>query len=84
MGFLLWMLLGLLIGLAASLISKKRDSGVYAAYLSLGLMGGLFAGYAGTLAGIGTPSRFEWLSLLPAGAGAIALIGLYIFAKRPR
>lgn len=84
MSFLLWMLLGILFGIAATLVTKKRDSGLYAACMTLGLMGGMFGGYAGTLAGIGNLRNFEWISLLPSAAGAIVLIGLFLFVRRPR
>ena len=84
MSFLAWLLLGAAIGLVVTLVHKKRDSGLYAANLTLGIIGGLFGGIAGAAAGIASMSEFTWLSLAPAAAGALILIGLYLFAKRPR
>jgi uncharacterized membrane protein YeaQ/YmgE (transglycosylase-associated protein family) len=78
------MLLGLLLGVVATLVTKKRDSGLYAACMSLGLIGAMAGGYIGTLAGVADLRYFEWISLLPAGAGAILLIVGFMIARRPR
>jgi uncharacterized membrane protein YeaQ/YmgE (transglycosylase-associated protein family) len=78
------MLLGSAIGTAVTLLTKKRDSGLYAAAITLGIIGALFGGIAGAATGIASMSDFSWLSMAPAAAGALILIGLYLFAKRPR
>jgi uncharacterized membrane protein YeaQ/YmgE (transglycosylase-associated protein family) len=80
----MWMVLGVPIGVVATLLIKQRDSGLYAANITLGSIGGLFGGIAGSVAGIVSMSDFTWLSMAPAGAGAVLLIGLYLLAKRPR
>ncbi len=84
MSFLVWMLLGVPIGVVATLLVKRRDSGLYAANITLGIIGGLFGGIAGSAAGIASMSDFTKLSLLPATVGALLAIGLYLFARRPR
>lgn len=80
----MWMLLGIAIGLVITLFHKNRESGLYAATFTLGMIGGLFGGVAAAATGFISMSNFTWLSLVPAGIGAALLNGLYLFAKRPR
>ena len=80
----MWMLLGLAIGLVITLLNKNRESGLYAACLSLGCIGGLFGGVAGAAIGFISMSDFTWLSLAPAAVGAVLLNVLYLVAKRER
>jgi uncharacterized membrane protein YeaQ/YmgE (transglycosylase-associated protein family) len=80
----MWMLVGLGVGLVMTLFHKNRESGLYAAGLSAGCIGGLFGGIAATATPYFSMSDFTWLSLLPAAAGAAILFGAYLFAKRER
>ena len=80
----MWMLLGIAIGLVITLLHKNRESGLYAATFTLGMIGGLFGGIAATATPYFSMADFTWLSLLPAAAGAGLLNGLYLFAKRQR
>ncbi len=80
----MWLLLGAAIGVIATLLTKKRDSGLYAALISLGIIGGLFGGIVGSFAGLIDMADFTWLSLAPAAAGSVLSIVTYLVARRPR
>ena len=84
MTFPVWLIFGILIGAVFTLLLKNRDAGLYIATMALGLMGSIFGAFIGTLFGIGRTTAFEWISLVPAAAGALLLLGIYMFARKVR
>ena len=77
MGFLSWLLLGLVVGGAAKLIMPGKDPGGVLVTIGVGMAGAFVGGYAGSLLGIGSVHGFDPASLLLATAGAVLLLAAH-------
>ncbi len=82
MGFLTWMLLGLVAGFLAKWIMPGKDPGGLIVTIAIGVVGGILGGYLGTVAGIGSVSGFNLMSLFLAVGGAIILLVVYRAVKK--
>ncbi len=84
MGFVSWIVLGLVAGLLAKVIMPGRDPGGLIVTILLGIGGALVGGYIGTRLGFGTVSGFDLRSLAISVGGAVLLLFLYRLLKRRR
>ena len=78
MGFLSWILLGLLVGVLAKWIMPGPDSSGLVMTIVLGVAGAFVGGWLGTKLGFGSVTGFDLRSLGIAVAGALLLL----FANR--
>jgi len=74
MGFLSWILLGLIVGALAKWIMPGDDPGGVIVTILIGIAGAFVGGYIATLLGIGTVSGFNLGSLAIAIGGALLLL----------
>lgn len=79
MGFITWIVLGLLVGILAKWIMPGRDGGGFFMTVLLGIIGTMVGGYVGTLLGLGSVTGFNLSSIAIATMGA--LIVLFVFNK---
>jgi uncharacterized membrane protein YeaQ/YmgE (transglycosylase-associated protein family) len=79
MGFITWIVLGLLVGILAKWIMPGRDGGGFFMTALLGIVGAMVGGYVGTLVGLGSVTGFNLTSIAIATIGA--LIVLFVFNK---
>ncbi|WP_041208493.1 GlsB/YeaQ/YmgE family stress response membrane protein [Aeromonas jandaei] len=79
MGFIAWIILGLLVGMLAKWIMPGRDGGGFFMTALLGIVGAMVGGYVGTLLGLGSVTGFNISSIAIATVGA--LIVLFVFNK---
>lgn len=82
MGFLSWIIFGLIAGALAKFVMPGRDPGGCIITPLLGIGGAVLGGWVATLLGFGTFSGFDLRSFLMAVAGAILLLLLYRMIKR--
>ena len=71
MGFLTWVVLGLIVGILAKWIMPGKDGGGFFMTVILGVVGAMVGGYVGTLLGMGTVTGFNLPSILIATVGAL-------------
>ena len=74
MGFISWIILGLLVGVLAKWIMPGNDPGGLIVTIVLGIAGALVGGYLGTVLGLGTVGGFDIRSILIATGGALLLL----------
>ena len=84
MGFVSWIVLGLVTGILAKVIMPGRDPGGLIVTILLGIGGALVGGYIGTRLGFGSVSGFDLRSLAISVGGAVLLLFLYRLLKRRR
>ncbi|MCB1685217.1 MAG: GlsB/YeaQ/YmgE family stress response membrane protein [Pseudomonadales bacterium] len=77
LSLLSWLLVGLVVGVAAKLILPGRDPGGLFVTIGIGLAGSFIGGYGGSLLGLGSVSGFNVESLALATAGAVVLLAAY-------
>lgn len=83
MGFLTWIVFGLIAGALAKFLMPGNDPGGFIVTVVLGIVGAVVGGYVGTLAGFGTVEAFDLRSMLLAIGGAmILLLGYRMVAGR--
>lgn len=84
MGFISWIILGLVVGVLAKFIMPGRDPGGFVVTTLLGIAGAFVGGYIGTTLGFGSVTGFDVRSLLIAVAGAVLLLAVFRALKRRR
>ncbi len=77
MGFLSWILFGLLAGAVAKLLMPGKDPGGCIVTILLGVAGAILGGWIGTQFGFGTVRGFELGSFLIAVMGALLILIVY-------
>ena len=77
MGFLSWILLGLVVGVLAKWILPGKDPGGLIVTILIGIAGAVVGGYLATLLGLGAVTGFNLGSLAIAVVGAILLLLVY-------
>jgi uncharacterized membrane protein YeaQ/YmgE (transglycosylase-associated protein family) len=77
MGFLSWILLGLVVGVLAKWILPGKDPGGLVVTILIGIAGAVVGGYLATLLGLGAVTGFNLGSLAIAVVGAILLLLVY-------
>ncbi len=83
MGFLTWIVVGLIAGLLARvIIPGARNEGIIMTIV-IGIIGAILGGYVGSFFGFGEISGFNIKTLLTATLGAVILLALQrMFAKK--
>ncbi len=74
MGFLSWILLGLIVGVLAKWIMPGRDPGGLVVTILIGIGGAFVGGFLGTRLGLGDVTGFSLGSLALATGGALLLL----------
>jgi len=82
MGFLSWIIMGLIVGVIAKWIMPGKDPGGIIVTICIGIAGAFVGGFIGSLLGIGSVSGFNMVSFFLAIGGAILLLILYRVIKR--
>jgi uncharacterized membrane protein YeaQ/YmgE (transglycosylase-associated protein family) len=82
MGFLSWIILGLVVGVLAKWIMPGRDPGGVIITILLGVGGAFVGGYVGSLLGLGYVTGFNLGSMALATAGAVLLLWGYRQIRR--
>jgi uncharacterized membrane protein YeaQ/YmgE (transglycosylase-associated protein family) len=77
MGFIAWIVLGLIAGALAKLLMPGRDPGGFFITIVIGIVGALIGGFIGNTLGFGEVSGLDMRSLLIAIGGSIVLLILY-------
>jgi len=76
MGFLSWIVLGLVVGVLAKWLMPGPDPGGLVMTTLLGVAGAFVGGWLGTQLGFGSVSGFDFRSLAIATVGAVLLLFL--------
>lgn len=85
MGFLGWIVLGLVAGAIAKLIMPGNDPGGFIITMLLGIIGALLGGYLGSrFFGIGLESFWNLQTWIVAIIGSLILLGIYHLITRRR
>ena len=79
MGYISWIVFGLIAGALAKLIMPGKDPGGIIVTIMIGIVGAFVGGYVGTLLGLGTVSGFDIRSFFVAILGALILLAGYRF-----
>jgi uncharacterized membrane protein YeaQ/YmgE (transglycosylase-associated protein family) len=77
MGFLSWILMGLVVGILAKWIMPGPDPGGIIITILLGIAGAFAGGFIGSMVGLGSVSGFNLGSLVLAVAGALLILWGY-------
>jgi uncharacterized membrane protein YeaQ/YmgE (transglycosylase-associated protein family) len=77
MGFISWIILGLVVGVIAKFLMPGKDPGGFIITTLLGIAGAFVGGYIGTVLGFGSVTGFDLRSLIIAVGGAVVLLVLY-------
>ena len=77
MGFLSWIILGLLAGVLAKYIMPGKDGVGLVITALLGIAGAFVGGWLGSFVGLGSTGEFSIGSLITAVVGALALLFIY-------
>lgn len=82
MGFIAWVILGLVVGALAKWIMPGRDPGGLFVTMVLGIAGAMIGGFVGVKLGLGDVTGFNLISIGLATGGAVILLIIYrILAK---
>jgi uncharacterized membrane protein YeaQ/YmgE (transglycosylase-associated protein family) len=82
MGWLSWIVFGLIAGALAKFLMPGRDPGGCIITTILGIGGAMLGGWIGTMLGFGTFSGFDLRSFLMAVAGSIVLLLAYRILRK--
>lgn len=82
MGFLAWIVLGLIVGIIAKFLMPGKDPGGFFITIVLGIAGAFVGGFISSRLGFGGVTGFDLRSLLVAVVGAVLLLVVYRFLKK--
>jgi len=77
MGIILWIIFGLIAGVAAKWIMPGKDPGGLILTIVIGIAGALVGGWISTLFGFGDITGFDIRSFIIAVLGALLLLFIY-------
>jgi len=77
MGFISWILLGLVVGVVAKWIMPGDDPGGVIVTILIGIVGASVGGFISTMIGLGDVTGFNIGSLAIATGGALLLLFVY-------
>jgi uncharacterized membrane protein YeaQ/YmgE (transglycosylase-associated protein family) len=84
MGFIAWIIMGLIVGVLAKWIMPGKDAGGFFVTIGLGIAGAFVGGFIGTRLGLGAVTGFNIGSILIATGGAILLLAIYRAVKKKK
>lgn len=84
MGFIAWIVMGLIVGILAKWIMPGKDPGGLIITIGLGIAGAFVGGFIGARLGIGPVTGFNLASILIATGGAVLLLVIYRILKKKR
>ena len=82
MGFIAWIILGLVVGVIAKFLMPGKDPGGIIITILLGIAGAFVGGFVSTRLGFGSVTGFDLRSLIIAVLGAIILLAVYRLFKK--
>ena len=82
MGFIVWILLGLVVGVIAKFLMPGKDPGGIIVTILLGIAGAFVGGFVSSRLGFGSVTGFDLRSLIIAVLGAIVLLAIYRAIKK--
>jgi uncharacterized membrane protein YeaQ/YmgE (transglycosylase-associated protein family) len=82
MGFIAWIIMGLIVGVIAKFLMPGKDPGGIFVTIILGIAGAFVGGLVGSTLGFGGISGFDLRSTVLAVIGAIILLVLYRIIKK--
>ena len=82
MGFISWIVLGLIVGVLAKWVMPGKDPGGIFITIVLGIAGAMVGGFIGTKLGLGTVTGFNLSSIALATGGSILLLIIYRIATK--
>ncbi|WP_136248106.1 GlsB/YeaQ/YmgE family stress response membrane protein [Halomonas borealis] len=82
MGFLSWILFGLIAGILAKWIMPGKDPGGFIVTILIGIAGAFVGGWLGAFIGIGSMGDFSLGSFITAIVGALVLLAGYRMLKK--
>ncbi|MDV5170746.1 GlsB/YeaQ/YmgE family stress response membrane protein [Photobacterium rosenbergii] len=77
MGFISWIILGLIAGALAKWLMPGDDGGGWIATMGLGIAGAFVGGWVGSFIGLGAATGVNFGSLVTATFGALILLFVY-------
>lgn len=77
MGWLSWIVFGLIAGIVAKLIMPGRDPGGFIITILIGILGAFLGGWLATQFGLGDVTGFDIRSFVIAVVGALILLFIY-------
>ena len=77
MGWLAWILFGLIAGIIAKFIMPGRDPGGFIMTIVIGIVGAMLGGWLATQLGLGDITGFDIRSFFIAVAGSLILLFIY-------
>ena len=81
MGWLTWIVLGLVAGIIAKFLMPGRDPGGFIVTIVIGILGGVVGGWIGERLGYAGVTGFNLGSILFAVIGAVLLLFIYRLLK---
>ncbi len=82
MGWLSWIIVGLIAGALAKLIMPGRDPGGFIITIVIGVVGGLIGGFIGRELGIGSVTGINIGTIITATVGAIILLAIIRMVRK--
>lgn len=82
MGFIAWIVLGLIVGVIAKFLMPGKDPGGFFITIALGIAGAFVGGFISSQLGFGGITGLDPRSLLVAVGGAVLLLVVYRFFKK--
>ena len=82
MGFISWIIMGLIVGVLAKWIMPGKDPGGLFITIGIGIAGAFVGGFIGTKLGLGAVTGFNIGSILIATGGAVLLLAIYRAIKK--
>ena len=83
MGFISWIILGLIAGAIAKLLLPGKDPGGFIITIIIGIIGAIIGGYLSTILGFGTVTGVNFGSIIIAILGAVVLLLIYRMVRKP-
>lgn len=77
MGFIAWIVLGLIAGMLAKVLMPGKDGGGFIVTTLLGIAGAFVGGFIGSLVGFGGADGLNIGSIITATFGAFILLFIY-------
>ncbi|QHS09467.1 GlsB/YeaQ/YmgE family stress response membrane protein [Sinimarinibacterium sp. NLF-5-8] len=77
MGWISWIVLGLIAGALGKLVMPGKDPGGFIITILLGIGGAIVGGWIGSQLGIATPDGFSLKGIAVATGGAVVILAIY-------